>query len=96
MAREKRTFSKEFKEEAVKLALAGDRSLKEIAESLGIKIWHLSGWKMEYLKSKGTVFKQGQRSPEEEKIARLERDIADLRMENAILKKATAIFSRQK
>lgn len=96
MAKEKRKFSKEFREEAVKLALVGDRSMKEIADSLGIEIWHLSSWKSEYLKTKGTTFKQTRRSPEEDRIVQLEREIADLKMENAILKKATAIFSRLK
>lgn len=96
MAKEKRKFSKELREEAVKLALVGDRSMKEIADSLGIEIWHLSSWKSEYLKTNGTMFKQTRRSPEEDRIVQLEREIADLKMENAISKKATAIFSRLK
>ncbi len=41
MAKEKRKFSKEFRVEAVKLALVGDRSMKEIADELGIEIWQI-------------------------------------------------------
>ena len=96
MGKEKRKFSQEFKEAAVKQVLAGDRSMKEIADSLGIEIWHLSSWKAEHLKSNGTAFKGSRRSPEEERILRIEKEVADLKMENAILKKATAIFSRLK
>jgi len=96
MGKEKRKFNKDFKEEAVKLVLTGDRPMKEIAHSLGIEIWHLSSWKREYLESKGAAFKVRRRSPEEERVLALEKENADLRMENAILKKATAIFSRQK
>jgi len=96
MGKEKRTFSKEFREEAVKMVLAGDRSMTEIAKSLGVEIWHLSSWKSEHLKEQGSSGKSTKRTPEQEEIFQLKKRIADLEMDNAILKKATAIFSRQK
>jgi len=96
MENEKRKFSNEFKAEAVKLVLSGDRSMKEVADSLGIEVYHLSSWKSKHLSSSGRAFTQSKRSPEEDRILKLEKENADLKMENAILKKATAIFSRQK
>lgn len=97
MKKEKRKFTKEFRAEAVKMALAGDRSMKEVADSLGIEGWHLSAWKKEYLESTGTKGSHGiSRTEEQQRILQLEKENADLRMENSILKKATAIFSRQK
>ena len=53
---EKRKFTKEFKEEAVKLALVGDRTKTDIAKSLGVEVWHISSWVKEYLKSQGNAF----------------------------------------
>jgi transposase len=93
MKKEKRKFKKEFKAEAVKMVLAGDRSMTEIADSLGIEVWHLSSWKKEYLATTGS---KGAQAEEDRRIRDLEKEIADLKMENAILKKATGIFSRQK
>ena len=44
MGRERRKFSKEFKEEVVRLVEAGDRPAQEVAESLGINHSLLSRW----------------------------------------------------
>jgi len=44
MGRTKRVFSKEFKEEAVKLVQAGTRSATEVAASLKISPSLLSKW----------------------------------------------------
>ena len=41
--------TREFKVEAVKLALQGDRSLQEVADNLGIHISNLRRWNKAYL-----------------------------------------------
>jgi len=94
---ERRKFDKEFKESAVKMVLKGDRTMTEIAESLGLKVWHLSLWTREFIKKDGNAFPgNGRRSPADEENDRLRKENARLKMENEILKKATAIFSRLK
>jgi len=50
---EKRKFTEEFRNEAARLALQGDRTLKEVADSLGIKGWHLTPWIKKYVKEHG-------------------------------------------
>ena len=95
MSKSRRKFTKEFKEEAVKYALNSSKTIQEIADSLGIHYNLLSRWKREYLESKEKAF-PGHGNPRDEELYRLKKEIADLKMENEILKKATVIFSREK
>jgi transposase len=94
---ERRKFDRELKENAVKMVLKGDRTMTEVAESLGLKVWHLSNWTREYAKKGNNAFPgNGKRSPADEEIYRLRMENARLTREIEILKKATAIFARPK
>jgi len=91
----RRIFTKEFKKEAVELYLNGDRSMQEVADGLGIKIYHISNWKKEYLADKEKAFPgKGNRKDKDDEIYQLKKEIADIKMENEILKKSIAIFSK--
>lgn len=93
---DKRQFSKEFKEEAVRLASAGDRKVGEVAQNLGVRADLLSRWKREYRLGGGEAFPgKGKLKPKDEEIHQLQKELTDTRMERDILKKAVAIFSRQ-
>lgn len=84
-----RVFTQEFKDEAVRLALGGDRTQTEIARSLGINESTLRHWKAKYV---GRAEDISDLSPEAE-LRKLRHENESLRMERDILKKAMAIFS---
>jgi transposase len=93
--RQKREFTKEFKERAVELALKGDRKQSEIAGNLGIDGNTLSRWKREIKQAEGGSLKAfpGKGKARDEEVARLRKENEDLRETNEILKKAMAIFT---
>lgn len=92
----RRKFTKEFKEEALRLVMEGGKRAKDVGENLGIRPDLISRWKHD-VRTKGTeAFPgKGKRSPKDEEFHQLQKELADVRMERDILKKAVAIFSRQ-
>jgi len=93
--RERRSFSKEFKVQTVQLILDGQRPLKAVARELNIDPSSLREWKRKYLEDQSNAFPgKGHLKPKDAEIHKLKRELVDLRAENAILKKALAIFSK--
>ncbi len=92
----RRRFSKEFKIDAVELALRSDKSVVEIAEELGIRPELLYRWKSEYKAQKQASFPGSGhlKDPEAEERRKLERELQSVKEERDILKKALAVFSR--
>lgn len=92
----RRQYTREFKIEAVELALRGDKTGKEVALDLGIGADLLYRWKREYLADKETSFPgTGHlQDPEEERIRALERELRSVKEERDILKKVVSIFSK--
>ena len=88
-----KTFSEEFRREAVRLATdrEGERALKDIAEELGISATTLRVWVREAPKAKSG---RGQVLSLEEENRRLRKENERLREEREILKKATAFFAK--
>lgn len=88
-------YDKQFKEEAVKLVLDQERSVVAVAKELGVHESTLYTWLGQYRNHKEQAFPgSGRLKPEDEEARRLKKMIADLQEENAILKKATAIFAK--
>ena len=95
MGRRRRSFSKEFKLEAVRLIMDGGQSIAQVSRDLDIRDTVLGRWKQEYEKDRQNAFPgQGQLKPEDEELRQLRRENARLRMERDILKKAAVIFSK--
>ena len=95
MTRQKRTYTAEFKREAIQLWKNSGRSAADIEAELGITHGILSKWKAREGKNGKAAFPgHGRQTPEQEEIRRLEREVVQLRQERDILKKAVAIFSR--
>lgn len=96
MTTKRKTFSKEFKQEAVQLLEQGKRPPAEIARELGINRNQLYKWQ-EQINAKGTdAFPgKGRRSGQEDELAKLKRENDRLKEENAILKKAARYFARE-
>jgi transposase len=83
-----RQYNDEFKKEAVKLAKESSKNKTEVARDLGIAPSTLHGWISKSVEtSDGTIITDSE-------ITRLKRELADVRIERDILKKAVAIFSQ--
>ena len=65
-----------------------------IAEGLGISYWTLRQWRKEYIKNHRDQPEPRRRGTDGEEIKRLKEEIANLKMDNAILKKYAAMLSR--
>jgi transposase len=89
----KKQHTREFKENAVRLVLAGDRSAAAIARELGVPGWKLRAWVRSYQADQSTGKGSGT-IPSQEELAKLRKENKQLRMENEILKKATAYFAK--
>lgn len=83
-------YPQEFKEEAVALVTEQGYTVKEAAESLGIKPGLLRTWQ-ERLESK----RQPLTETEREELKRLRKENKELKLEKAILKKASALFAKE-
>ena len=97
MGRSRRKYSREFKIEALKMVLEENRTVTDVAESLGIDRSLLQRWKSEFKDDRDVAFPgNGRRKPDDEEIARLKRELAQAQQERDILKKALAFFAKQK
>jgi transposase len=96
MARPRRTYTPEFKAEAVRLVTEQGYSVAEAARSLGVHETVLRSWK-QALQSKGNqAFPgQGKLPAIEEELRRLRVENKRLQAERDILKKAAAFFARE-
>ena len=97
MTNKRKTFSKEFKLEAVKLLETSDRPAVELARELGIRRNQLYKWRDELTIKGASAFNGPGRHPvnPDDKVAQLERENAQLKEELEILKKAAAYFARE-
>lgn len=97
MKRERRTFTAEFKDEAVHLALSGEKKMSETARNLGLGVSTLQNWISEYRAKTGgeTASKEITHFQLTEENRRLREENRRLQMERDILKKATAFFANE-
>ena len=95
MQKTQRTFTKEFKREAVQLVKTSNKPLAQIARDLGIADSTLHHWRHLFSEHGEQAFPgSGHQPPQEEELRRLKRENEVLRQERDILKKALGIFSR--
>ena len=89
MGRIRKQYDEEFKKNAVKLSYASLKSVKEIAEDLGIHDNLLYNWRRKYTadgdKTKYATLEEENRD--------LQRQLAEVKMERDMLKKAAAYFA---
>jgi transposase len=94
MTKTRRTYTREFKLEAVRLWQTSGKSAAQIEHELGIGSGCLYRWKRKLAEEGENAFPgHGRLAPDQERIRQLERENEILRQERDILKKAVAIFS---
>jgi len=92
-----RKYEKEFKLNAIKLCQESGKPQEEIAKNLGIPKSTLYTWIKEYQKNGEKGFQgSGIVKPCNEELYLLRKELADVKQERDILKKAVAIFSKAK
>jgi transposase len=87
----RRAYTEEFKRDAVRLAKERG-SISQTARDLGIHESVLSRWKRQMASGAENPF-PGQGNPQDPEIAALKRELARVKEENEILKKAVGIFT---
>lgn len=92
----RRTFSKEFKRDAVSLVIGQGYSCVDAAQSLGVHEKMLSRWIKEQKEDGDVAFRgRGRLRPEQEELRRLREENKRLKMEKEILKKAAVFFAKE-
>jgi transposase len=86
-------YPEEFRREAIKLALLGDKPQRQLAKDLGISDVTLRNWIKLERAEKGERA-GGLSSDEREELQRLRDENAKLRMEREILSKAAVFFAK--
>jgi transposase-like protein len=92
-ARKKR-YNEEFKLQAAKLIVEGGYTYRQASERLGVSDWALRCW-VKGFRASGHLPPQGQVVPLAEELKAARRELAQLRQENEILKKAAAYFAKE-
>lgn len=91
----RKVYSKEFKQKAVELSnLRGNAH--EISQELGIPVGLIYRWRKEFNTNPILAFSGNgnkQLTEDQRELGRLKRELADVKMERDILKKAVSIFS---
>ena len=93
---ERRKFSCEFKRAAVNLVRERGVSYAQAARDLDVNVNMLRRWVKELGADSKHAFRGlGQMKPEQLEIDRLRKEVAKLKVERDILKKAAAYFARE-
>jgi transposase-like protein len=93
--RKRRSFTREFKAEAVRLCRVGDRTIGQIARELDLTETALRAWVRQVDVDGGQGPEGALTTAEREELGRLRREVKRLEMEREILKKATAFFAKE-
>ena len=90
----RRSYSSEFKREAVELASQPGQTIAGVARDLGIRSNLLGRWKRE-LSNQGIKAFGGQGVARDEELMRLRRELAQVKKERDFLKSAAAYFAKE-
>jgi len=87
------SYTKEFKEDAVRLVMDKEVPVAQVAMDLGVHENTIYKWMRQYKADPGGAFPgKGRLKPQDEEMRRLQRENEVLKEEREILKKALAIF----
>lgn len=92
MPERRRKFSPEYRDEAVRMVIDGNRPITQVARELGINPGTLGNWVATYRKAH-PVTDEPLAVSERARLRELERENRELRMQAEFLKKAAAFFA---
>ena len=91
--KKRRKYTKEYKEDAVKLYFEGEESLPMVAKNLGLVENTLRNWVNQSKIDAGNGPEGAYTTSEKEEIRRLKRELRQTQQERDFLKKAAAYFA---
>ena len=95
MPKRQKTYTREFKLEAVQLVKSSGKPMSQIARELGVSDSALYQWSKQLAEEGEQAFPgSGHQTAQEEEIRRLKRELEITRQERDILKKVVSIYSR--
>jgi transposase len=90
MSTNRRKYDEEFKKRAVRMSYSSERTVTDVAESLGITSNMIYRWRKKYTPEGDRT----QMAQQQDEMNQLRSRIAELEEENYILKKASAFFAK--
>ena len=93
--RKRRSFTPEFRAEAVRLAREGSKSLPQVANDIDLTESALRNWVREADGGEGKASAGALSTAEREELVRLHKEVRHLEMERDFLKKAAAFFAKE-
>lgn len=94
MGRQRREFTPEYKDEAVKLVINTGRPVAVVARELGVKEQTLGRW-VTLFKSRLDAGDGALSETERAELARLRKENSELKLDRAFLKKASLFFAQE-
>jgi transposase-like protein len=94
-SRERSSYTPEFKDEAVRLVLESGRPIAQVARELRIHDGTLGNWVAKY-RDANPVSESPLSISERARLAELERENRQLRLDNEFLGKAAAFFAKDR
>jgi transposase len=92
--RSRKSYSREFKLEAVRLITEKGYSIAEASRNLGVEYSVLRRWKKQLATDAENAFPgKGRQKPADEQLKQLEKELERVKEERDILKKALAYFA---
>jgi transposase len=94
-AQHRKKYSREFRDEAVKMVLESSRPIAHVARELGLNEGTLGNWVNKYRKEHGPEEDPELDISERARLRELEDEVRELRMKNEFLGKAAAFFAQE-
>jgi transposase len=90
-----KTYSKEFKVEAVRLAAESDKPVTQVARELGLRVNQIYKWRKQLEEKQGSAFSgKGATKDKDAEIRCLKKALAASQEENEFLKKTAVFFAK--
>jgi transposase len=94
LPRPKKSFSPEFKDEAVKMVIETSRPIAEVARDIHVNEGTLGNWVNTY-RAEHAADEPPLSVPERARLRELEREVRELRLKSEFLGKAAAFFAQE-
>lgn len=90
-----KTYTREFKIEAIRLAAESDKPVTQVARELGLRVNQLYKWRQQLEEKQDHAFSgKGVATGKDAEIRRLKKALADSQQENEFLKKTAVFFAK--